>query len=581
MPLQPKYENSHALVVGVNKYRKAGPLAFARNDAEAVAEVLKTKFGFPDQNVRLLVDEDATKANVLSGFLRFASDPAMTEDDRIVVFFAGHGHTVSGRSGETGFLVPVDGDPGDLGTLIRWDELTRGADLIPAKHILFVMDACYGGLAFKRKPLSPGSMRYLRDMMMRVSRQVLTAGKADEPVSDGGGTRKGHSIFTSSLLDALDGAAQTQDGIISANGVMAYVYDQVGRSPHSQQTPHYGFVDGDGDLIFTEHLPKVGDDQGTGTKETDLLIKVAPPTIPSTEGPQTLSDVVKALLSDPAQRIRLDDLTTMHTRRAIDRMSAQHFPVSFPYTDEEFISRVARYEADIRDLVEIVVLLSKWGGPDQLPQLERLFRRLYEAERPTAGLNVWIELQWYPIFVLVYAAGISALSARNYEALAIALQTPVRDGAGRFEGRSRPLVEAVVRHLTDIVTLFNKLPGLDRRYTPRSDHLLKTLQPTLEDLLFLGRTYEDLFDEFEILLALSHADIRQPADGSGWGPPGRFVWLHNSREERGPYMRLVEEAKKAGDAWGPLRAGLFQGKMKRFLEVSEGYGGQIARSGWH
>lgn len=579
MPLQPKYENSHALVVGVNKYQTAGPLSFARNDAEAVAEVLRTKFGFPDENVRLLLDAEATKANVLSGFLRFASDPAITEDDRIVVFFAGHGHTVSGRSGETGFLVPVDGDTGDLGTLIRWDELTRGSDLIPAKHILFVMDACYGGLAFKRKPLSPGSMRYLRDMMMRVSRQVLTAGKADEPVSDGGGTRKGHSIFTSSLLDALEGAAQTQDGIISANGVMAYVYDQVGKSPHSQQTPHYGFVDGDGDLIFTEHLLKAQDDQGSGTKETDLLIKLAPPTIPSAEGPQTLSDLVKALLSDPAQRIRLDDLTTVHTRRAIDRMSAQHFPVSFPYTDEEFISRVGRYEADISDLVEIVVLLAKWGGPEQLPQLERLFSRLYEAERPTGGLNIWIEMQWYPVFVLMYAAGISALSARNYQALAIALQTPVRDGPGRFEGSSRPLVQAVVRHLTDIVGLFNKLPGLDRRYTARSDHLLKTLQPTLEDLLFLGRTYEDLFDAFEVLLALAHADIQSPSDGSGWGPPGRFAWMRD-RGNGGPHGTLVEEAKKAGDAWGPLRSGLFQGKIKRLLEVSEGYGRQVSQIGW-
>lgn len=579
MPLQPKYENSHALVVGVNKYDKAGPLAFARNDAEAVAEVLRTKFGFPGENVQLLLDADATKANVLSAFLRFASGPSITEDDRIVVFFAGHGHTVSGRSGETGFLVPVDGDPGDLATLIRWDELTRGADLIPAKHILFVMDACYGGLAFKRKPLSPGSMRYLRDMMMRVSRQVLTAGKADEPVSDGGGTRKGHSIFTSNLLDALEGAAQTQDGIISANGVMAYVYDQVGKSPHSQQTPHYGFVDGDGDLIFTAHLLKARDDQGSGTKESDLLIKLAPPTIPSAEGPQTLSDVVKALLSDPAQRIRLDDLTTVHTRRAIDRISEQHFPVSSPYTDEEFISRVERYEAAVSDLVEIVVLLSKWGGPDQLPQLERLLTRLYEAERPVGGLNVWLELQWYPIFVLMYAAGISALSARNYHALAIALQTPVRDGAGRVEGDSRPLVQAVVRHLTDIVRSFNKLPGLDRRYTARSDHLLKTLQPTLEDLLFLGRAYEDLFDKFEVLLALAHADVQHPTDGSGWGPPGRFAWLQHSREP-GPYNELVEEAKKAGDAWGPVQAGLFQRSIKRFLEVAKGYGDQVRKIGW-
>lgn len=54
MSFQPKYENSHALVVGVNRYTKAPPLGFACNDAVAVAGVLKDRFGFPEANVRLL-----------------------------------------------------------------------------------------------------------------------------------------------------------------------------------------------------------------------------------------------------------------------------------------------------------------------------------------------------------------------------------------------------------------------------------------------------------------------------------------------------------------------------------------------
>jgi len=574
---QARYISSHALVIGVNLYQKVSPLAFACNDARAVANLLKATFGFPEPNIRLLLDGEATRTNVLGSFLRFANDSNVTPDDRIVVFFAGHGHTVSGRSGETGFLVPVDGDTADLSTLIRWDELTRGADLIPAKHMLFLMDACYGGLALSRKPLPSGSMRFLKDMMMRYSRQVLTAGKADEPVSDEGGRRRGHSIFTSNLLDALEGAAQTQEGIISANRVMAYVYEKVGQAQHSRQTPHYGFIDGDGDLIFTKHLLDEVGQHENGTKETDLLVKLAPSTVPSVDGPQTLSDIVKALLSGPAQRIRLDDFITVHTRRAIDRLSVEHFPVSYPYSAEEFVSRIDRYEAAVSELLEIVVLLAKWGGPEQLPLLERLLIRLYDAEKPMAGLNVWINLQWYPIFVLMYAAGISALSARNYQALAIALSAGVNYELDR--NRELPLVRAVVNRLTDINEAFKKLPSLDRRYTPRSDHLLKILQPTLEDLLFLGRSYEGLFDRFEVLLALSHADFYQVDRDGWWGPPGRFAWLQHSRE-KGPYNSLVEEATKAGEAWGPLRAGLFQGSLSRFLEVANGYGTQVSRIGW-
>lgn len=53
----------------------------------------------------------------------------------------------SGVKGEVGYLVPYDADMADYSTFIRWDELTRNAELVRAKHILFVMDACYGGLA--------------------------------------------------------------------------------------------------------------------------------------------------------------------------------------------------------------------------------------------------------------------------------------------------------------------------------------------------------------------------------------------------------------------------------------------------
>ena len=80
------------------------------------------------------------------------------------------------------------------------DELTRYADLIPAKHMLFLMDACYGGLALTRTTIRLASRASSRTCLQRYSRQVLTAGKPDEVVADSGGSRSGHSIFTSYLL---------------------------------------------------------------------------------------------------------------------------------------------------------------------------------------------------------------------------------------------------------------------------------------------------------------------------------------------------------------------------------------------
>ena len=244
----PSYENSFALIIGINNYLNASPLGYAVNDAKAVADMLKENFDFQNGNIKLLLNESATKNEIMSSFMSYANS-GVSQNDRIFVFFAGHGMTQTGRRGEVGFLVPHDGNLNNLSTLIRWDDLTRNAELIAAKHIFFVMDACYGGLAITRS-LSSGSIRFLKDMLQRYSRQVLTAGKANEVVADAGGPIPNHSVFTGHFLQALQGKAATSDGVITANGVMAYVYDRVAKDLHSQQTPHYGFLDGDGDFIF-------------------------------------------------------------------------------------------------------------------------------------------------------------------------------------------------------------------------------------------------------------------------------------------------------------------------------------------
>ncbi len=196
----------------------------------------------------LLKDAAATKTAILDMYLSF-SGKAEHPDDRVIVFFAGHGMTKQGTRGPIGYLVPVNGDWQNLNSLIRWDDLTRNADLIPAKHILFIMDACYSGLAMQRV-LPPGTHRFISDMLQRPARQVITAGKADETVADDGGPQGGHSIFTGYLLEGLHGAAADKNGVMTATNLMHYVYQKVGQDNRSRQTPHYGHIDGDGDFIL-------------------------------------------------------------------------------------------------------------------------------------------------------------------------------------------------------------------------------------------------------------------------------------------------------------------------------------------
>lgn len=572
------YSKSHALVIGINKYENTGPLTFAVNDATAVAKILEEKYGFAPEDVTLLLDEGATRSAIMSSYMRLSDSAVVGPDDRLFVFFAGHGHTATGRRGETGFLVPVDGDAGDLATLIKWGELTGNADLIAAKHIFFLMDACYGGLAITRKTVPPGSMRLLEDMLQRFARQVLTAGKADELVSDGGGTRPGHSIFTAHVLDALDGAAAATEGVITANGVMAYVYQKVGSDPLSNQTPHYGFLEGDGDFIFSPVIT-ASENEETGEPTMVQTPSFEDPTAPEPEA--TVAEQFKRLIADPADKIRLDDFVNAYLRQAVQAIGMDKFPVQGQYSDEEFAIRLKAYEEAMVDLETAVILLARWATPEQLPLIEKIFIRIGEIDKGDAGLVPWIKLGWYPLQLLMYVGGISALSQGRFDTLKACLLAPVAYSAHGGREAPKPVVIAASTPLLDVGDQFKTLPGMDRRYTPRSDHLLQVLQPILEDQLFLGKSYEQLFDEFEIMLALTYADARgNSALGHVWGPPGRFAWKHSSGYDSSSYAEFVKAAKLQGTKWPALLAGFFQGSAIRFAEVSDAYTELIGKLGW-
>jgi hypothetical protein len=124
------YRDSHALIVGIDRYQRASPLSFAVNDARGISLILEREFSFRTEKITLLTDDAATRSAIMSAYMRLTDRNTVGPDDRLLVFFAGHGHTASGRRGETGFLVPVDGDITDLASLIRWEELTHCEDLL-------------------------------------------------------------------------------------------------------------------------------------------------------------------------------------------------------------------------------------------------------------------------------------------------------------------------------------------------------------------------------------------------------------------------------------------------------------------
>ena len=574
--LKTHYAASHALIVGINSYQNVSPLTYAVNDATEIRDILINELGFPATNVTSLLDTAATYDAIRQAFFRFTRDDVGL-DDRVVVFFAGHGHTLTGNRGEVGFLVPYDAVPDDYSTFIRWDDLTKNSELVRAKHLLFVMDACYGGLALTRNTL-PGSTRFLKDMLLRHARQVLTAGKANETVSDAGGPLPGHSVFTGHLIEGLRGKAASEGGVITANGLMSYVYTRVSTDRDSNQTPHFGHLDGDGDFIFL--APGLGELEGTDQKDLDTLITVPyPDEVPTKTSILRKTDRVKVLLSNDSSSIELHDYLLGEVRRFLSLTAEDDFPLSGGFNQADFIARLERYENATADLSILIATVAYWAKPIHIPTLQKCLARSCDRLEVRGGLSLWLELRWYPLILQTYRAGIAAVDSQRYESLAALFYTPL---AALDHGIQEAfLVEAVGKSMLELTRtkVWKTIPGHENNFTPLSEYLFKTLQPSLDDLLFLGKNYEQAFDAFEVLLALAVADMRSVRQTGVWGPFGRFGW---KRQRSGaPFQRLVQEAKAQGNNWPPLKAGLFGGSFERLVKVADELGQQVDGLPWH
>lgn len=287
------YRDSHALIVGIDQYDKWPRLSHAARDARAMREALEMRFGFRAENITTLLDGEATRANILRALNDKLGDAKKVKrDDRVLVFFAGHGSTRRLPSGrEIGYVIPVDASQDDLQTdAIAMPQLQEVAEALSAKHALFIIDACYSGLGLTRG----GAANFVRDNARRIGRQMMTAGGADQQVADDG--PGGHSVFTWTLLQALSGKADLNgDGLITGTELAAYVAPAVSAIAH--QTPAFGSLPGSEGGEFVFELPVVEQALSGDSNQLDAAASRLAKRIDEVAAPQTAASAVKVTVT--------------------------------------------------------------------------------------------------------------------------------------------------------------------------------------------------------------------------------------------------------------------------------------------
>ena len=246
------YDNSYALIIGIDKYENVQPLNYAVKDAETIQDILVNTFDFPKDNVRLLKDEEATLLNIKNSLSEISS--SARENDRVLIYFAGHGDTYDlPEGGEMGYLLPIDGKKDNLfATSIPMNDIKSISSMSNSKHMLFLIDACYGGLlTIGSRGINPTTPNYIDKITKDKGRQIITAGGRGEEVIEK--SEWGHSAFTLNLKRGLKegNADMDADGYITANELGLFLNKKVTIDSDNQQTPQYGrMTSQEGEFVF-------------------------------------------------------------------------------------------------------------------------------------------------------------------------------------------------------------------------------------------------------------------------------------------------------------------------------------------
>lgn len=201
-----------ALIVGINYYDQVGQLHGCVNDAYAVSQVLtRHADGSVNFDVKQVTAVDKA-STVTRKQLKDDVIELFKDDSEIAVFyFAGHGYVES----TGGFLLTSECKDGDDG--LSLDEVLTIANVSKAMNKILILDSCHSGAA--GTPKSLGDKALLSEGMT-----ILTASSKDQYADEANGS----GVFTSLLVDALNGGAANLLGDITPGSIYAHIDQSLG-----------------------------------------------------------------------------------------------------------------------------------------------------------------------------------------------------------------------------------------------------------------------------------------------------------------------------------------------------------------
>ena len=140
------FDRNLAVVIGIDHYSNASiqKLTTAISDASAIADLLEQEYAYKhsDENPEVirLFDEAVTLQGLQELFSKTLPEQKLTEGDRLIIYYAGHGLPRSNDDGPEGYLVPHDADPTKPELFLAMRDVSADLSKLECHHQQVILD---------------------------------------------------------------------------------------------------------------------------------------------------------------------------------------------------------------------------------------------------------------------------------------------------------------------------------------------------------------------------------------------------------------------------------------------------------
>ena len=251
------YPNKVALIIGIENYSDSPKASYANLDAKYFYEYVKRSFGIREENIKLLVDKEATQSNYYEALSLWLPNKIKKNITELVIFYSGHG--LATPDGKELYLLAHDSKTASSllpRTALLRSELFDEVKKLNPKSVTLFFDTCFSGTSRENETLlaSAKPIRILSNDENKAPDNftIFTSSLINQISS--GYKDANHGLFSYYLMKGLEGNADINNDKKITNGeLLAYMDENVSQKAAELGRKQNPSLAGDPDKVLISY----------------------------------------------------------------------------------------------------------------------------------------------------------------------------------------------------------------------------------------------------------------------------------------------------------------------------------------